>query len=100
MSYVITSLCVGVCDTGCVEVCPMDCIEGPITLEEIRGVPPTERAGRLGSLQLYINPSDCICCGACVSECPAKAIFEEDDVPEEYKASIEENANFFRNKKR
>jgi ferredoxin len=100
MSYVITSLCVGVCDTGCVDVCPIDCIEGPIKLEEIRKVPRKERVSVLGSLQLYINREECIDCGACVSECPAKAIFYEDDVPEKYKSSLEENVNFFRNKKR
>jgi ferredoxin len=31
---------------------------------------------------LYIDPDECIDCGACVPECPVEAIFAEDDVPE------------------
>jgi ferredoxin len=44
----------------------------------------------------YIDPEQCICCGACVSECPVEAIFDEDDVPAASHASIEANAAFFR----
>jgi ferredoxin len=29
---------------------------------------------------LYIHPDDCIDCGACVPECPAKAIFHENQL--------------------
>lgn len=36
MAYVITRSCEGVCDTGCVDVCPCDCIVGPVALEELR----------------------------------------------------------------
>ena len=32
---------------------------------------------------LYIDPEECIHCGACVPECPVEAIFYIDDVPEE-----------------
>jgi Fe-S-cluster-containing hydrogenase component 2 len=38
---------------------------------------------------LYINPDECIDCGACEPACPVTAIFAEDDVPAdqaEYKA--------------
>ena len=41
---------------------------------------------------LYINPEDCIDCEACVAECPAEAIFYEDDVPKEFFFDIELNA--------
>ena len=41
---------------------------------------------------LYINPEDCIDCEACVAECPAEAIFYEDDVPKEFFSDIELNA--------
>lgn len=95
MAFVITSLCVDVCDTGCVKVCPMDCIEGPISVAELQRKP----RGHVKGVQLYINPAECIDCGACLPECPAQAIFEEDDVPEAFKASIEENAAFFQKRR-
>jgi Ferredoxin len=31
---------------------------------------------------LVIDPDECIDCTLCVAECPAEAIFAEDDVPE------------------
>ena len=32
--------------------------------------------------QLFIDPEECIDCGACEPECPVEAIFEESEVPE------------------
>jgi ferredoxin len=61
MVYVITSKCVGVCDTACVKACPVDCILGP------------------ADGQMVIDPDECICCGACVQECPVDAIVDESD---------------------
>ena len=40
--------------------------------------------------QLYIDPSECIECGACEPECPVEAIFTVEDLPEEW-AHFEEN---------
>jgi ferredoxin len=40
---------------------------------------------------LYIDPLECIDCEACVPECPVEAIFQEDNVPEEWKDFIELN---------
>ena len=60
MAYVITSKCVGVCDTACVKVCPCDCILGPV------------------DGQMVIDPDDCIDCGACMQECPVDAIVPDD----------------------
>ena len=37
---------------------------------------------------LFINPETCIDCQACVVECPVEAIFDQDDVPEEFAAYI------------
>jgi len=54
-------------------VCPVDCI--------IPGKPESEWPW------MYIDPDTCIDCGACIPECPFDAIFEEDDVPEDYIAS-------------
>jgi len=46
-------------------------------------------------LQLYIDPDECIDCGACEPECPVEAIFEEDMLPEEWMNYIEINKEFF-----
>ena len=78
MTYVIAEPCVDVKDKSCVEVCPVDCIHG----EE-------------GDNQLYINPAECIDCGACEPECPVEAIFEEAAVPAEWKNYIAINADYF-----
>jgi NAD-dependent dihydropyrimidine dehydrogenase PreA subunit len=96
MACVITDPCVGTCDAACVEVCPVDCIHGPVPLEDIELVPREERGRRFPTLQLYIDPDSCICCAACVPQCPVEAIFEESDVPVAYRASIEVNAAFFK----
>jgi len=98
MSYIIGKACDGVCDTICVTVCPVDCIHGPIDIngggQEVEGMSKEELKGK----QLYINPAICIDCGACVPECPVKAIYtseqktidsEGDDI------SVKKNYEFF-----
>ena len=79
MSYIIAEPCVGTCDTACVEVCPVDCIHGPFDKEG----------------QLYINPEECIDCGACEPECPVEAIFDEDEMPDEWNKYIKLNYDYF-----
>ncbi len=74
MAYIITRLCRDCLDTDCVEVCPVDCIYS------YKGS-DTETFPN----QLYINPDECIDCGACEPECPWQAIFEEVAVPELFK---------------
>ncbi|TAL82428.1 MAG: ferredoxin family protein [Rhodanobacter sp.] len=62
MTHVVTDNCIKCKYTDCVEVCPVDCFhEGPNFL--------------------VIDPVECIDCTLCVAECPAYAIFPEDDVP-------------------
>ncbi len=98
MSYIITSPCVGVCDTACVAVCPVDCIHGPLDpegsgseVEELK-----EKPGGLDGLQLYIDPEGCIDCGACEAECPVDAIYpSEEDVPDDELKYIAKNYRFF-----
>ena len=80
MAYIIAEPCVDTKDTACVEVCPVDCIH-PIDGE--------------GEPMLYIDPDECIDCGACEPECPVEAIFAEEDLPEEWNPYIEINAKFF-----
>jgi len=93
---VITGRCDGVCDTACVDVCPMDCIHGPVPLETIRATPPGERPSRFAGTQMFVNPDECISCGACYSACPVNAIYADDEVPPEDHHFIELNARFFR----
>jgi ferredoxin len=62
VTYVVTDNCIKCKYTDCVDVCPVDCFhEGPNFLA--------------------IDPDECIDCTLCVAECPAEAIFAEDDVP-------------------
>ena len=87
MTYVIVQPCVGVKDGSCVDVCPVDCIH------------PAEGEGDYENVDmLYINPEECIDCGACEPACPVTAIFEESAVPEQWKEYIQINADYFRDK--
>ncbi|HEU5055424.1 MAG TPA: 4Fe-4S binding protein [Kofleriaceae bacterium] len=74
MAYVITQKCAGVCDMACVDVCPCDCIAGP------------------PGVRMFIDPDECIDCGACLPVCPADAIVHDGDAAP---ADTEENARFF-----
>jgi ferredoxin len=48
---------------------------------------------------LYIDPEECIDCGACVPECPVEAIFPEDEVPEQWLEYIDINYEWFGQKR-
>jgi NAD-dependent dihydropyrimidine dehydrogenase PreA subunit len=74
MAYVIGGDCVGEMDGSCVDVCPVDCIYE-------------------GDEKRYINPNECIECGACVSVCPVAAIRGPGDGPDPDWTA--DNANFF-----
>lgn len=93
MPHVIAEPCVSECDTACVDVCPVDCIHGPIEIDN-RGEEVEEQES-LEGLQLYINPEECIDCGACEPECPVEAIFPDDEIPDKWESFIEKNAHFF-----
>lgn len=85
MAYIIAQPCIGVKDTACVEVCPVDCIHP-------RADEPEFESAEL----LYIDPDECIDCGACEPVCPVTAIFEESATPEEWKHFIKINADYYR----
>jgi len=85
MTYVITEPCIGTKDASCVDVCPVDCIH-----------PRQDEPGFTAALQLYIDPDECIDCGACVPECPVDAIYPADDVPPEWERYIALNAAAFK----
>ncbi|MFW6039074.1 MAG: 4Fe-4S dicluster domain-containing protein [bacterium] len=84
MAHIIAEPCIGTKDTACVAVCPVDCIH-----------PTTEEADFESQDQLFIDPDACIDCGLCVDECPVKAIFPEEDLPEEWAEYIEKNAAYY-----
>jgi NAD-dependent dihydropyrimidine dehydrogenase PreA subunit len=95
MAFIITEPCIGTCDTSCVEVCPVDCIHGPLPVDEIKALQAAGETAQLADVMMYIDPDICIDCGACEPECPVEAIFEEDDVPAGQEKYIEINADFF-----
>jgi len=82
MTYVITTPCIDTMDQSCVDVCPVDCIHFEEGLDKI----------------LYIDPDECIDCGACEPACPVSAVYAEEDVPEEEAAYTEINALWFTDK--
>ena len=84
MTYVIAEPCVDVKDTACVDVCPVDCIHPKSDEDDFE----TEE-------MLYIDPEECIDCGACVPVCPVSAIFAEEDLPDEWIDFTERNAAYY-----
>ena len=72
MTFVVTDNCILCKYTDFVEVCPVDCFyEGPNFLA--------------------IDPDECIDCALCEPECPANAIFSEDEVPKGQEVFIQLN---------
>ena len=84
MAYVIAEPCIGTKDTACVDACPVDCIH-----------PKKDEPAHAEEEMLYIDPVECIDCGACVPVCPVSAIFALDDLPEKWKAFTERNAAYY-----
>ncbi len=79
MTYVIAEPCIDVLDLSCVSVCPVDCIH----YEE--GV----------DRKLFIDPNECIDCGACEPECPVNAIFPEESLPAEWATYTQIDATWY-----
>jgi ferredoxin len=74
MTFVVAEPCINCKYTDCVAVCPVDCFYE-------------------GENFLVINPDECIDCGACVPECPAEAIFDENELPEKWAEYKQLNAD-------
>lgn len=74
MAFIVGEACIRCKYTDCVDVCPVDdCF-------------------REGPNFLVIDPETCIDCSLCVPECPAEAIFAEDDLPADQHEYIALNA--------
>jgi NAD-dependent dihydropyrimidine dehydrogenase PreA subunit len=89
MAYVIAEPCVGVKDTACVDACPVDCIHPKKNTVYDDGRPGLDEVDKL-----YIDPVECIDCGACVPVCPVSAIFTMDDLPEKWRQYAEIDASY------
>ncbi|WP_406385161.1 ferredoxin [Streptomyces sp. NBC_01618] len=76
MTYVIGAGCIDVTDRSCVEVCPVDCIYE-------------------GKRKLYIQPDECVDCGACEPVCPENAIFYAPRAPISETAHLDDAKVFF-----
>jgi NAD-dependent dihydropyrimidine dehydrogenase PreA subunit len=76
MPYVIMDGCIDVMDRSCIEECPVDCIYE-------------------GNRKLYIQPDECIDCGACEPVCPEDAISLDRKTPDDKSAFIDDNRRFF-----
>lgn len=76
MPFVIIEHCIDVMDRSCVDVCPVDCIYE-------------------GDRKLYVNPTECIDCGACENACPVDAIWPAADVVVASRDHVVDNAAFF-----
>jgi NAD-dependent dihydropyrimidine dehydrogenase PreA subunit len=90
MTYVIGGACIDTKDCSCRDVCPVDdCIVG-------------EDDDRM----LFINPAECIDCGACMPACPVDAIYSDDEGlvdeerPAEWEVYLELNRLYFRDRGR
>ncbi|HEY2523338.1 MAG TPA: ferredoxin [Streptosporangiaceae bacterium] len=76
MPYFIAAPCIDVMDKSCIEECPVDCIYE-------------------GERKLYINPRECIDCGACEPVCPETAIFTDIKAPAQVTDFADDNQRFF-----
>ena len=76
MAYVISEACIDVHDRGCVDECPVDCIYD-------------------GLRKSYIQPDECVDCGACEAVCPVSAIFHQEDLPSELRHFESVEREFF-----
>ena len=76
MPYVIASACIDVMDRSCVEECPVDCIYE-------------------GGRKAYINPKECIDCGACEPVCPVEAISQDRRASGADAVFVQDSRDFF-----
>ena len=76
MTFFIADACIDVLDRSCVEECPVDCIYE-------------------GDRKAYINPLECIDCGACEAVCPVTAISSDRNATDKTAPWRDDNREFF-----
>ncbi|MFI5894642.1 ferredoxin [Actinoplanes sp. NPDC051513] len=76
MPFFVTGACLDVLDKSCIEECPVDCIYE-------------------GGRKMYINPRECIDCGACEAVCPVAAIASDLPLSEPNRPWRDDNRAFF-----
>lgn len=76
MPFFIAGDCLDVLDKSCIEECPVDCIYE-------------------GGRKMYIQPRECIDCGACEVVCPVTAIVSDMTVTDATRPWKDDNAAFF-----
>jgi len=68
----------------CVAACPVDCIH-----------PKEDEAGFAEATMLYIHPTECIDCGACIPVCPSNSIYILEELPAELAHFAAKNAAYY-----
>ena len=76
MPFFVTGACLDVLDKSCIEECPVDCIYE-------------------GDRKMYIQPRECIDCGACEAVCPVTAIASDLRLTDADRPWRDDNAAFF-----
>jgi NAD-dependent dihydropyrimidine dehydrogenase PreA subunit len=82
MAFVIAEPCTDVMDQACIRACPVACIHF--------------HAGE--DRKLYIDPAECIDCGACEPVCPVRAIYADYELPTQWRAYADIDALWYRDK--
>ncbi len=82
MAHVIIDTCEK--DMLCIDSCPSDAIH-PLKDEE----------GWEVATQVYINPEECMDCGACIATCPTNSIYLAEEVPAGKEEFVAKNAAFY-----
>lgn len=75
MAFVVCEPCIKCRYTECVSVCPVACFHE-------------------GENMLVIDPVECIDCGVCVEECPVRAIYCDEEVPDKWREYIALNKEY------
>lgn len=83
MPHVITQSCCS--DASCVYACPVNCIH-----------PTPDEPDFHTAEMLYIDPVECVDCGACVTACPVDAIKHDGSLEPTEKVFLELNAGFYK----
>ena len=82
MAHVIVDTCEK--DMLCIDSCPSNAIH------------PLKEEGEWESAsQLYINPEECMDCGACISTCPTNSIYLAEEVPAGKEEFVAKNAAYY-----